>query len=99
MGDQQIGVEAHGRAGVDEQLFEGDGALRHAAGVFDHQGVAGHQMRSGDPGELVVGEVPRLDAEDHPNRAALHMGDAVGGVELHRGEEALGVLGVIGENP
>ena len=35
--DQQVGVEADGRAGVDPELLEGDGALRNASGVLHQQ--------------------------------------------------------------
>ena len=97
--DQQVGVEADWRAGFDQQLFEGDRALRHDACVLHHQGVARHQMRAGDSRQLVVGEVPGLDAEDDTDRAAFHVGFADGRVQLHRCEEALGVLGVVGEDP
>ena len=72
--------------------------MRHDAGVLHHQDVARHQMRTGDAGKLVVGKVPGLDAEDHADRAALHMGFADGRMELHRRQEALGVLGVVGED-
>ena len=96
--DQQIGIQPGGRARVDPQLLEGDGALRHDAGVLHQHDVARHQMRTGDPGKLVVGKIPRLHAEDHTNRAALHMAFAEGRMKLHRRQEAFGVLGVIGEN-
>ena len=96
--DQQIGVEPDGRARLDPKLLEGDRALRHDARVLHQQDVARHQMRTGDAGELVVGKVPGLDAEDHADRAALHMAFAEAWMELHRRQEALGVLGVIGED-
>jgi hypothetical protein len=98
MRDQQIGIKPGGRAGILPQLLECDRALRDAACVFDHQHVAGHQMRSSDTGELIVGEVPRLDAENHADRAALHMCIADAGMELLRLQEAFGVLCVIGED-
>ncbi len=96
--DQKIGVEAGGCAGVDPQLLEGDGALRHDACVLHQQDIAGHQVRTGDPGKLVVGEVPGLHAEDHADRAALHVSFAERRMELHRSQETLGVLGVVGED-
>ncbi len=99
MGDEEVGIEAHRRARVEQQLFEGDGALRHDAGVLHHQRVAGHQVRPGDAGELVVGEVPGLHAEDHADRAALHMRFADRRVQLDGGQEAFGVPGVVSENP
>ena len=99
MADQQIGVEADGSAGFDQQLFERDRTLRHDSGMLHDQRVARHQMRSGDARELVIGEVPRFDTEDDADRAALHMRLAVRRVELDRREEAFGVLGVIGHDP
>ena len=80
--DQKIGVQADRRARLDQELLEGDRALRHDAGVLHHQDVARHQVGTGDPGQLVVGEVPGLDAEDHADRAALHVGFADGRIEL-----------------
>ena len=73
MRDQQIGIEADRRARLDQKLFEGDRALRHDAGVLHQQDVTRHQVRTGDPRKLIIGEVPRFDAEDHADRAALHM--------------------------
>ena len=82
--DQQIGIQPGRRARVDPQLLEGDGALRHDAGVLHQQDVARHQMRTGDPRKLVIGKVPGLDAEDHADRAALHVGFAEGRMQLRR---------------
>ena len=82
MGDEQVGVEADRRAGVEQQLLECDRALRHDAGVLHHQRIAGHQVRAGDARELVIGEVPGLDAEDHADRAALHVRLALVGLSL-----------------
>ena len=96
--DQKIGVQTDGRAGVDPEFLEGDGALRHAAGMLDHQNIARHQMRTRDARKLVVGEVPWLDAEDHPDRAALHMALAQGRMQFFIRKEALGILGVVGED-
>ena len=96
--DQKIGVEADGRARVDQQFLEGNGALRHDAGVLHQQGVARHQMRTGDPGKLVIGKVPGLDAEDHADRAALHVAFAERRMEFLVGQEMLGILGVVGED-
>ena len=65
---------------------------------FTKQDVAGHQMGTRDPRKLVIGEIPGLHTEDHPHRAALHVGFANGWIEFCGRKEALGVLGVIGEN-
>ena len=93
--NQKIGIEPGRRARVDPKLLEGDRALRHASGVLHQQHVAGHQVRTGDPGELVVGEVPGFDAEDHADRAALHVAFAESRMQLDVGQEALGVLGIV----
>ena len=66
--------------------------------MFHHQDIACHQVRTGDTSKLVVGKIPRLHAEDHANRAALHMGFAVGRMELHWRKKALGILRVVGED-
>src|ERR1700685_541485 len=71
--NQKIGIQADRRARVRPKLLEGDRALRHAACMFYQQDVAGHKMRTRDPRELIIGKVPRLDAEDHADGAALHM--------------------------
>ena len=97
--DQQIGIEADRRARLGQHLFERDRALRHDPGMFHHHRIARHQMRAGDAGKLVIGEIPRLDAEDHADRAALHMRFAIGRVERDGREEALRILGVIGHDP
>ena len=74
-------------AGAPASVSSFSKAIAHCgthAGMLDHQHVAGHQVRPGDARELVVGEVPGLDAEDHADRAALHMGLADGRDELRR---------------
>ncbi len=79
MRDQKVGVKTGGRAGFDPELLEGNRALRHDAGVLDHQHVARHQVRPRDAGQLVVRKIPRLDTEDHADRAAFHVRLAVVG--------------------
>src|SRR6202000_729147 len=39
--------------------------------VLDDYRIANHELWPGDPGELVVGEIPRFDAEDHAERLGL----------------------------
>jgi hypothetical protein len=98
VGDQQVGVGAFRGAGVVQQLLEGDRALRYATGVLDDQHVAGHQLRARHARQLVVREVPRLHAEQHAERAALHVRMADLGIELRRRQELLGVLRVVGQD-
>ena len=96
--DQQVGIGTRWRARVEQQLLEGNGALRHATGVFDDQRVAGHQLRPGHAGELVVGEIPGLNAKQHAHRAAFHMRLPDLGVQLGRRQKGLGVFGVVGQD-
>ena len=98
MRDQEIGVEPDGRARLDPKLLEGDPALRNDARMFHQQDIARHKVRTGDASELIVGKVPRLDAEDDAERAALHMAVAKARVEFDIRQETLGILGVIGED-
>ena len=98
MGNQQVSVGTDRRAGIQQQLLERDGALRHATGVLDDQDIASHQLRPGDAGELVVGEVPGLDTEQHADGRAFHVRFANLWVQLSRCQEGLGMLGVIGQD-
>ena len=95
MGDQQVGVRARWRTGLQPQLLESDGALRNAARVLHHHDIARHQVGRGKARKLVVGKVPRLDAEEHAERAAFDPGFARTRLEVLWCEEALGVLGVV----
>ena len=63
--DQEVRVEPGRAAGIDPELLKDDRALRHDAGMLHHHDVAGHQMRAGHARELIVWEVPWLDAENH----------------------------------
>ena len=70
VGGVDVDVGALGVAGVGEDLLHRRrrfGALRS---VLEHDGVAQRQVRAGEPGDLVVGVVPRHDAEQHADRAA-----------------------------
>jgi hypothetical protein len=55
-------------------------------------------VRTRDPGELVVGEIPGFYAKDHADWAALHMALAESRMQLDVGKEALGVLGIVRED-
>ena len=79
--------------GVNER-----GRLRNDLRVLDHHDVSGHEVGAGDPCQLVVGEVPRLYAEQHPDRLADDDGLApvgVFGVHPLRSQELLCVLRVV----
>ena len=98
MGDEEIGVGADGGAGLAPEAFEGEGALGDAAGVFHHHDITRHQIGSGEAGELVVGKIPGLDAEEDAEGTAFDYGLTGLRVELLRCEEALSVLGVVGDD-
>jgi len=96
--NQKIGIQTGGGTRLDQKFLEGNRALRHDTRVFHQYNVARHQVRTGDPGKLVVGKVPGLHTEDHADRAALHVAFAETRMQLHRRQEALGVLGIIGKD-
>ena len=70
LGDRQeeVRVDALGHAGVVEALLDRQGGLRVELGVLEQDRVAEHQVRSGDPDDLVERVVPRLDGEDDADR-------------------------------
>lgn len=65
--------------------------------MLEHDGVAEGEVRGGEPGDLVGGEVPRHDAEEHADRAAADDRAAGTGGDVHGlvGEVLLGVVGVV----
>src|SRR5271157_5499261 len=65
MRDQKVGVGARWRTSLQPKFLESDGALWNARRVLHHNDIASHQIGGGKAGELVVGKVPRLDAEEH----------------------------------
>ena len=77
MRDEEIGKQALGSACVNPELFKLNAALRHTASVFHHQGIARHQVRAGNAGQLIEGKIPWFDAEDHADGGGLHVGFAV----------------------
>ncbi len=56
--------------GTREEVVEHRRGLRHVAGVLEQDGVAGKQLRRCNTYDLVVGEVPRLDRQQHPEGLA-----------------------------
>lgn len=65
-----VDVGPGGETGVDEDLLHRRSRLRALWGVLQDDGVADGEVRSGEPGDLVVGEVPRHDAEQRTVGAA-----------------------------
>jgi len=96
--DQKIRVQTCGSSRFDPQLLEENRALGHITRVFYHEDVPGHQVGAGDARELIVRKVPRLDAEDHADRTALHVSLPNRGIKLDGRKEALCVLCVVRED-
>ena len=88
-----VDVRAFGQACLDEDLFHDlcrAGALR---GVLEQDGVAQGQVRGGEAGDLVVGEVPRHDAQQRADGlAADHGGGVLGSAQWFVGHEGFGVV-------
>ena len=70
-GQEDVGVDALGHAGVVEALLDGQRGLRVELGVLEQDRVAEHQVRPGHPDHLVQRVVPRLDGEDDADRLVL----------------------------
>src|ERR1700674_261751 len=95
MRDKKVGVGARWRTRLQPKFLESDGALWNACRVLDHNDVASHQIGGGKAGELVVGKVPRLDAEEHSEGDTFDLGFARARLEGFRCKETLGVLGIV----
>src|ERR1700722_11750228 len=93
--DQQVGISAECRTCLHPQLLKRDGALRNAACMFHHNDITRHQVGRGKARKLVVGKVPRLDAEEHAERAAFDFCFARTRLEVLWCEEAFGVFGIV----
>src|SRR5699024_4908312 len=81
-----------------QELLEGRGRLRNDLRVLDHHDVPGHEVGARDPSQLVVGEVPRLYAEEDADRVIdddRFTGVRELGVHPFRGEELLRVVRVV----
>ena len=91
-------VDALGRAGVVVDLLDRLGRFRALRRVLQQDRVADDEVRAGEAGHLVVGEVPRHDPEQRPEGAAPHDRGAVAAEVLDRfvGHDFLGVVGVEG---
>lgn len=97
VGGVDVDIRADGEACLSAQALEqgrGGGALR---GVLEDDGVAQGEVRGSEPRDLIGGEVPRHDAEQHTHRGTTDNGAAGAGGdgELLVGEELLGVVGVV----
>ena len=97
-GEEDVGVDALGHAGVVEALLDRQRGLRVELGVLEQDRVAEHQVRPGDPDDLVERVVPRLDGEDDADRLVLDDRLALHHLDLPRLEEARAVLRVVVED-
>ena len=94
VGREHVDVGALGEAGVLEQLLERERRLGALRSVLQHDRVAEDEVRHGEAGDLVVGVVPRHDAEDHAGALEAEEGlQAVFDLEHLVGEPLLGVVG------
>ena len=77
--DQDDLEQVLGQARLDAQLAQAQAGAGADAGVFQHAGIARHQVRGQHADRLIKREVPRLDRIDHADRliadhAALALG-------------------------
>ena len=70
VGGEDVHVGALGEPGVEIDLLQRLGRLGALGGVLEQHRVADDQVGAGEPGDLVGGEVPRHDPQQHAQRAA-----------------------------
>jgi hypothetical protein len=92
---EEVRVGAVGSASLFEERDKSQRALWNRGRMLHHDDVADHQIRGDEARELIVREVPGLDAEEHADRTALD--GCVAGVwsKCLRRQEAFGALGVV----
>ena len=78
VGGEDVHVGAVRGAGVGEDLLHGQRGLGALRGVLEQDRVAVHQVRRGEAGDLVVGEVPRHDAQQHTHALLADQRGAAG---------------------
>ena len=96
VGRVDVDVGALGEAGVVEDPLHRLRGLRALRRVLEQDRVADDQVRAGEAGHLVVGEVPRHDPEQDAEGRAADQRGAVALEQVDRlvGEQLLGVVGV-----
>ena len=96
VGRVDVLVGALGEAGVVEDLLHRLGRFGALRRVLEQDRVADHQVRPGEAGHLVVGEVPGHDPEQDAEGAAADHRGALAAEQLDRlvGHQVLGVVGV-----
>ena len=93
MGGEQVHVSTCRNAGIVHDLGDGHGRTGAGFGVFEHDGVAEHQVGCHETGDLVVRVVPRHDAQQRADGQPLDHGAATtDGVDLLIGGQG-GALG------
>ena len=95
-GGEHVLIHPGGSArGVDD-LGDPQRLLRAVAGVFEQDRVAQQQVRRHEPSGLIVGEVPRHDAQQRPDRSGSHQRPpGAGDVELLVGKKLWARGGVV----
>ena len=84
VGRVDVLVGALGEAGVVEDLLHRLGRFRALRRVLEQDRVADHQVRAGEAGHLVVGEVPGHDPEQDAEGAAADERRALAAEQLDR---------------
>jgi hypothetical protein len=72
--------------------------LRHRGCMLDHHDVSRHQVRGYESRQLIVGEIPRLDAKQYADGAALDGRLARMGRQCFRCQECFGMLSIVVDN-
>ena len=97
--DQQRLEGPHRESGAQEQIFDGQRALRHVRRMFEQSHIARHQGGSRKPHHLPARVVPRHDRQHRPQRLIAQITPSRAGGNLFIGQEPLGVFGIIAAGP
>ena len=93
---EDVAVRPAEQSGVVEDLLDRQRRFRALRRVFEDDGVADHQVGGGETGYLVVGEVPRHDAEQRADGfLAYHRRTPTARGQWGVLQELRGVLGVV----
>ena len=98
VGGEEVDVRVGGQARVAEDLLHRQGRLRALRGVLEQDRVPHHEVRTGEPRDLVVGVVPRHDAQQRADRGLPHerlaAGRRVERLVRQQGRPLVGVVAV-----
>src|SRR5580658_6794278 len=92
IGQEKVCVDTLREASILKNLLESNCALRHPWCVLKKHDISGHKVRSNKPSKLIVGIVPRLNAEEHSNGGEFQMGIASLGMKRFWSKEGFGIL-------